>query len=86
MTERDVNSGNYKLNHIKLNCICWHASHLYSSLILDYIGKSDLDGEKAGDVVDMNVVDRLTVFFDGHFWKEGVYSKDATIVSIEMFL
>ena len=82
MTERDVNSGNYKLNHIKLNCICWHASHLYSSLILDYIGKSDLDGEKAGDAVDMNVVDRLTVYFDGHIWKEGFFfsNRDVSLV------
>ena len=31
----------------------------------------------------MNVVNRLTVFFDGYFRKEGVYSKDAIIAFLK---
>ena len=34
----------------------------------------------------MNVVNRLTVFFDGHFRKEGVYSKDAIIAFLKPFI
>jgi len=55
-----------------------------SSLFI--IGKSDPDGIKAGDAVDMNVVKRLTDFFDGHFRKEGVYSNDAMIAFLKPFI
>jgi hypothetical protein len=34
----------------------------------------------------MNVVNRLTVFFDGYFRKEGVYSKDAIIAFLKPFI
>jgi hypothetical protein len=50
------------------------------------IGKLDPDGTKAGDAVDMDVVKRLTNFFDGHFRKEGVYSNDAMIAFSKPFI
>jgi hypothetical protein len=50
------------------------------------IGKSDPDGTKAGDAVDMNVVKRLNDFFDGHFRKEGVYSNDDMILFLKPFI
>jgi hypothetical protein len=50
------------------------------------IGKSDPDGRKSGDAVDMNVVKRLIDFFDGHFRKEGVYSNDDMIAFLKPFI
>jgi hypothetical protein len=84
VTQRDVNLGNYKLNQFELNCMYRHASHFYSSSF--FIGKSDPDGTKAGDAVDMNVVKRLNDFFDSHFRKEGVYSNDDMILFLKPFI
>jgi hypothetical protein len=50
------------------------------------IGKSDPDGTKAGDAVDLNVVKRLNDFFYGHFRKEGVYSNDDMILFLKPFI
>jgi hypothetical protein len=72
------------LNQIELNCICRHASHFYSFLILYYIGRSDLDGKKAGDAVDMNVVDRLINFLNGHY--PGAYPREKIIEFLTPFI
>jgi hypothetical protein len=41
------------------------------------IGKSDPDGTKAGDAVDIDVVNRLIVFLNGHY--PGAYPEDKMI-------
>jgi hypothetical protein len=66
------------LNQIELNCICRHASHFY------YIGKSDPDGKKAGDTVDMKVVNHLIIFLNGHY--PGAYPEDKMIKFLTPFI
>jgi hypothetical protein len=75
----------------KFDFICRHVkiSFQYLTFIPSSffdIGKSDPDGKKAGDTVDMKVVKRLIGFFDGHFRKEGVYSNDDMIVFLKPFI
>jgi hypothetical protein len=72
------------LNQIELNYRCRHASHFYSFLILYYIGKSDPDGKKAGDTVDMKVVNRLIIFLNGHY--PGAYPEDKMIEFLTPFI
>jgi hypothetical protein len=47
------------------------------------IGKSDPDGEKAGDTVGMEVINRLIVFLNGHY--PGAYPEDK-IGRVEAYL
>jgi hypothetical protein len=48
------------------------------------IGKSDPDGTKAGDAVDMDVVKRLIVFLNGHY--PGAYPEDKMIEFLTPFI
>ena len=57
---------------------------MYSFLILYYTGKSDPDGKKAGDDVDMNVVNRLIDFYNGQGC--GASNKNAVIAFFKPFI
>ena len=57
---------------------------MYSFLILYYTGKSDPDGKKAGNDVDMNVVNRLIDFYNARWGL--VSDKNAVIAFLKPFV
>jgi hypothetical protein len=87
----DVAEQDSKLGkQLAIRLMCWHARislqylTFYSFLFCYPIGKSDPDGKKAEDAVDMNVVNRLIAFLNGHY--PGSHPEDKMIEFLTPFI